>query len=160
MSRTYEGDMIVNLTQLPKAPDIDGIRINRVFPADRTEVLRFIAEHFGSNWACEAEYAMQQCPPKCFIAVKANRVVGFCCYDASAPDFFGPIGVSADCRGRGIGAALLLRALNAMREEGYIYAVIGWVSDAARFYEKLAGAAFIPGGTPQNSVYANMIASD
>ena len=44
-----------------------------------------------------------------------------------------------------------------MRDAGYGYAVIGWVGDAANFYRKTVGAQFIPGGEPENTVYANMI---
>ena len=43
-----------------------------------------------------------------------------------------------------------------MRDDGYAYAIIGWVSDAAPFYEKLVNATFIPGGEPQNSIYSQM----
>ena len=94
---------------------------------------------------------------KCFLAVEDGKVVGFSCFDASAKGFFGPIGVDPAQRGRNIGAALLLRTLNAMREYGYAYAVIGWVGEAEHFYRKTVGAEFIPGGSPENSVYSNLI---
>ena len=51
----------------------------------------------------------------------------------------------------------ILRALEHMRDAGYGYAIIGWVSDAADFYRKTVGAQFIPGGEPENTVYANMV---
>ena len=60
-------------------------------------------------------------------------------------------------RGSGIGEALLLRCLHSMREAGYAYAVIGWVDEAAAFYRKTVNAEYIPGGTPENSVYSNLI---
>ena len=44
-----------------------------------------------------------------------------------------------------------------MREYGYAYAVIGWVSDAELFYRKTVGAEWIRGGNPENSVYSGMI---
>ena len=50
-------------------------------------------------------------------------------------------------RGRGIGKALLLAALNAMRESGYAYAIIGGVGPA-EFYEKAVGAVLIEGSSP------------
>lgn len=71
--------------------------------------------------------------------------------------FFGPIGIDASCRGRNVGKALLIRTLNAMKEYGYAYAVIGWVSSAEHFYRKTVGAEFIPGGNPENSIYSNKI---
>ena len=152
-----EGDMIANLTHLPAVSLPQGIQLKRVFPADKARVLQFIRENFGDGWANEAEHAIMQEPVKCFIATENGKVLGFSCFDASARAFFGPIGVLESERGKNIGTALLIRTLESMREYGYIYAIIGWVGDAADFYRKVLGAEFIPGGEPQNSVYANMI---
>jgi predicted N-acetyltransferase YhbS len=57
---------------------------------------------------------------------------------------FGPTGVRKDLRGLGLGAALLFRCPESMREMGYAYAVIGGVGSAG-FYEKIVGAFVIPG---------------
>jgi hypothetical protein len=43
-----------------------------------------------------------------------------------------------------VGSALLFRCLEAMRELGYAYGIIGGVGPAA-FYEKACGAFVIPG---------------
>lgn len=149
--------MIVGLYRLPPAPDAGDVKIKRAFPADKSAILSFIRENFSQGWADEAEHALLLSPPCCLIAVKEKRVVGFACWDATAKGFFGPIGVQKDQRGGRIGQALLLRSLHAMREAGYAYAVIGWVNSAETFYRKTVGAEFIPGGSPENSVYANMI---
>lgn len=156
MAEEREGDMIVNLNNLPEFKEPEGIKIKQVHPCDMEEVLFFVRENFSEGWVGEARYAMMQDPVKCFIAVENKQVVGFACYDSSAKDFFGPIGVSEKMRGRGVGNALLLRTLHAMKEYGYGYAVIGWVGPAA-FYEKAVGARFIEGGTPENSVYQRLI---
>jgi len=79
------------------------------------------------------------------------------CYDASARGFFGPIGVAAERRGENIGQVLLVRTLNAMKEYGYGYAIIGWVSEAENLYRKTVGAEYIKGGNPENSVYSNLV---
>ena len=50
-------------------------------------------------------------------------------------------------RGRGVGKALLLAALHAMRAEGYAYAIIGWAS-SIDFYRKAVGATVIEGSKP------------
>lgn len=150
-------DMIANLGRLPEIQLNSGIQIKRAFPGDKQQILRFIGEHFSQNWINETEYAMMQSPGKCFIAVDKGEVVGFACYDASALGFFGPIGVRDDRRGENIGAALLVRTLTAMHEQGYQYAIIGWVNEAEHFYRKIVGAEWIKGGEPQNSVYANLI---
>ena len=71
-------------------------------------------------------------------------MIGFVCYDVSAIGLFGPTGVDKTQRGRGLGAALLFAALDAMKAKGHAYAIIGWVGPA-EFYEKLVGATLIEG---------------
>ena len=93
----------------------------------------------------------------CFIAAKDGEILGFSCYDSTALDYFGPIGVARGSRGTGVGKILLLKTLHAMREKGYAYAVIGWVGEAAGFYEHTVGAFYIPGGIPSHSAYRDMI---
>ncbi len=58
-------------------------------------------------------------------------------------------------RGMGIGEALLRSCLLAMKDEGYAYAVIGWVDGAEEFYEKTVGATVIEDSFP--GVYRNLI---
>jgi hypothetical protein len=78
-----------------------------------------------------------------------RAVAGFAheCSAAAA----GPTG--ARMRGRGLGAALLFRCLESMRDMGYGYAVIGGVGPAA-FYEKVCGAFVIPGS--ETGVYRSV----
>ena len=59
----------------------------------------------------------------------SDTLIGFACYEATCRNFFGPELVHPEQRrGRGIGKALLLAALHAMRAEGYAYGIIGWAS--------------------------------
>ena len=154
-----ECDMIVNLNRLPEMPVLsDGISIRRGFAGNKEQILSFVAEHFSKGWVGETEKALWN--NTCFIAVQDGKVVGVANFDTSAKGFFGPIGVHPDLRGKKVGAALLIRTLRCMYETGYGYAIIGWVGDAAKFYEKLVGATFIPGGEPENSVYMNMVQMD
>ena len=151
-------DMITNLYRLPKLEDRkDTIQIKRAFAGDKGAILNFIKSNFSDSWVYEAEHAIMQEVPKCFIAVEDKKVIGFACYDSSAKGFFGPIGVHPDYRGKNVGQSLLLRTLYAMKEYGYGYAVIGWVGDAEMFYRKTVDAEFIKGGNPENNVYSNMI---
>ena len=153
------GDMIVNLTRLPALPQLpEGVRIRRAMAVDHQRILDFIRQRFSENWAQEADSGLSALPARCLIAVKDKQILGFCCWDVSALNYFGPIGVDEAARGTGIGSALLIRALEHMRDAGYGYAIIGWVSDAAEFYRKTVGAQFIPGGEPENPGYANMVA--
>ena len=50
-------------------------------------------------------------------------------------------------QGKGIGKALLIRSMEALRDEGFAYAIIGGVGPAA-FYEKSVSAVLIPDSTP------------
>lgn len=151
------GDMIVGLYNLPEAKLEENIKIKRAFVGDKETILKFVGDNFQKSWIYEVEHSLMQEVSKCFIATENGKVVGFACYDASAKGFFGPIGVDPGSRKKNIGNALLIRTLNAMREYGYGYAVIGWVSDAQMFYRNAVGAEYIKGGNPENSVYSNFI---
>ena len=149
-------DMLVKLYDLPEffLPDekviAAGIRLARPMASDSRKIADWIRTRFSEAWACEFEKAICASPAHCFIALSQSReLIGFSCYDATAKGFFGPIGVSEECRGLHVGKALLLRALHAMREEGYGYAVIGWVEDKNEvFYQRCAGAVRIPASFP------------
>jgi len=100
---------------------------------------------FGETWAVEADRCFNGTPITGFVGTREAEIVGFAVYECTRRGFFGPTGVRADVRGGGLGAALLFRCLEAMREMGYAYAVIGGVGDARAFYEKACGAFVIPG---------------
>ena len=98
---------------------------------------------FSAIWADEARFALMR--RTCYIAVEGTRLVGFACIQATAPEFFGPIGVLPDCRGRGIASALLHRAVLAMRERGSKYMVAGAVrGPMARIIARHYGTIEIP----------------
>ena len=82
------------------------------------------------------------------------EMLGFACYDATVKGFFGPTGVAKEERGQGIGKALLLACLNAMKEEGYGYGIIGGAGPV-HFYEKCCGAQVIENEQP--NIYSRMI---
>ena len=151
------GDMIVSLFNLPECKVAGNIKIKRAFVGDKEVILQFVKEHFQKNWVYEVEHSLMQELSKCFVATDDGKVIGFACYDASAKGFFGPIGVDPNRRNENIGNALLIRTLNAMKEYGYGYAIIGWVTEAEMFYRKTVGAEFIKGGNPENSVYSNLV---
>lgn len=150
-------DMLVNLYRLPEETPPDGVTIARVLPPDRHRVLAWVREHFSAGWESECAQALSAQPNTCFIAKKDGACVGFACYDATARGYFGPIGVDESLRGSGIGRALLLRCLYAMREAGYGYAVIGWCTEAADFYAHTVGAIPIPDSEAGNTAYGRMI---
>lgn len=143
-------DMLVRLYDLPdtspayqRAGEAD-VTVRRADPWDRQRYRRFVEEAFGELWAVEAELAYRQSPITAFLAEKEGHIVGFAAYECTRRGFFGPTGVRPEERGRGVGAALLFRCLESMREMGYAYAVIGGVGPK-EYYEKLCGAFVIPG---------------
>jgi GNAT superfamily N-acetyltransferase len=152
--KLYKLDDAQTFTQIP-----EGVTIKRAFITDKDAIIAFkkeIPDEAGFPYECE--FALMQNPPTCFIAVKGGELVGVACYDASAKGFAGPMGVREDVRGIGIGKALLLRILFAMKESGYAYAILGWpAGKAVGFYEKTVNAVPIDGAAPQNSIYRNMI---
>lgn len=91
---------------------------------------------------------------RCHIATVDGELRAFACWDATARGFFGPEGVAETSRGMGVGGALLLQCLHAMRAHGYAYAVIGGVGPKA-FYEKIVPVMEIPGSSP--GIYHGML---
>jgi hypothetical protein len=119
----------------------------RRWPYEKPKVIAWVRDAFGDGWAAECEVAFGNRPISCFIATDDGQLVGFACYDSTCRDYFGPVGVGADARGRGIGNALLLCCLHAMASLGYAYAIIGGVGDTG-FYRKAVGAIEIEGSSP------------
>ncbi|NBI29689.1 GNAT family N-acetyltransferase [Chengkuizengella marina] len=144
-------DEINNLDQLIN----EGISIKRALVPDKYTIINYVKNEFYEQWAGECDVAFSNNPVSCFIAVKDKQVIGFACYDVTAKGYFGPTGVSTKYRGLGIGKALLLKCLLSMREEGYGYAIIGAVADAAGFYEKIVNAIAIENSSP--GIYERLI---
>ncbi|ETT72971.1 GCN5-like N-acetyltransferase [Paenibacillus sp. FSL R7-277] len=154
-------DMLVKLYDLPDNGALlerlrgEGITVKRAMTGDKQAIVDFVGHHFTDSWRNECETAFSPLPVHCYIAVKEGSVIGFACHDVVMKNFFGPTGVLDDYRGLGIGKALLLECLSAMRQNGYGYAIIGWVEDALPFYEKCVGAIAIPDSFP--GVFRDMI---
>jgi GNAT superfamily N-acetyltransferase len=146
-------DLLVRLYDLPPAGPAaeglasQGIVVRRAMAGERSIVVDWARAQGSPGWAGECEAAFARQPLACFIAVAADELVGFACYEATCRNFFGPELVHPDRRGRGIGRALLLAALHAMRAEGYAYAIIGWAS-SVDFYRRVVGATPIEGSSP------------
>ena len=121
--------------------------MRRSAAAERGAVVEWAGTHGSPGWADECEASFARLPVACFVAVEGERLIGFACYEATGRDFFGPELVDPDRRGRGVGRALLLAALHAMRAEGYAYAIIGWAS-SVDFYRRAVGAVVIDGSEP------------
>lgn len=146
-------DMLVSLLNLPEEKTLleqleqQGIQIRRALAPDKLRVVDWVAGHSGRNAAGECDVCFSRTPVSCFLATRGKEILGYACYNATAPDFFGPTRVLDSEQGKGVGKALLLRSLRAMREEGYVYAVIGGVGPA-EFYTRCVGAFLIPDSKP------------
>jgi len=146
-------DMLVKLYDLPDSHETlsrlaaAGVSVRRALPPEKHKVLDWIRGNFSEAWASETDVSFARRPVSCFIAIEQKRLVGFACHDAACLNFFGPTGVDASSRGRGIGAALLLACLGDMRHHGFGYAITGGVGPAD-FYSKTVGAIPIEGSQP------------
>ncbi len=141
-------DMLVKLYDLSDASSLiealsdHGIVIRAAMSYEKIQVTEWVRNIFGRAWASECDVSFSNHPVSCFIAIEAGKIIGFACYDSTCKNFFGPIGVAETRRGAGIGKALLLSCLHAMRANGFAYAVIGGVGPAEFFY-KAVGATTI-----------------
>jgi GNAT superfamily N-acetyltransferase len=146
-------DMLVKLYELPNSQAAydrlqqSGITMRRALAPEKHKVIGWVRNSFSEAWASEVEVAFGRQPVSCFIAIQHGKVVGFACHDATCRNFFGPTGVEPSLRKSGIGAALLFACLEAMKQQGFGYAIIGGVGPAA-FYTKTVGAVAIEGSAP------------
>jgi predicted N-acetyltransferase YhbS len=141
-------DCLVNLYAQPLATLAARVEnteatIRVALPPEQHIIKDWVRRHFSEYWVSEVTAAMAHQPAGCLIAVLEEELVGFACYDATARGFFGPTGVAEVQRGKGIGLALLSATLQAMKAQGYAYAIIGGVGPVD-FYSKAVGAVPIP----------------
>jgi hypothetical protein len=146
-------DLLVKLYDLPD-PGAQAavlaekdIFVRRAMACEKNRVIGWIQHRFGDGWAAEGDVAFARQPIACMIALSGGGLAGFACHDSTCRNFFGPIGIDAGLRCKGVGRALLLATLHAMADAGYAYAIIGGAGPIA-FFEKCVGAVPIPGSTP------------
>lgn len=153
-------DMLVRLLALPDCKEEEqklhqeGIVFRRPIPPEKSFVEDWVMDNFGQYWKNEVSAAFSHLPVHCFIAQKENEILGFACFEATAKNFFGPTGTLPSMRGKGIGKILLIKSLEALREMGYAYAIIGGVGPA-EFYTHTVGASIIEGS--EVSIYQHLL---
>lgn len=152
--------MLVRLYDLPDSSELyreveaKGVILRRARAFEKHTVAEFARTHFSAKWVSEVEVSITRQPVACFIATRDKAILGFACYDTTMRGFFGPTGVAGEARGLGIGKALLMKALEALRETGHAYAFIGGVGPK-EFYAKACGAIEIPGSDP--GIYGDIL---
>ncbi len=154
-------DMLVNLLEIDdyyaglRDLEKECIEIFRAIAPDKKRVVSWVEEHSTLSAASEVDVSFSNRPISCFLAVKNEKIIGYAVYNVTALDYFGPTRVLEEYRGKGVGKALLLRSLRALKDEGYNYAIIGGVGPV-NFYEKSVGATLIV-GSDKYSIYNNFI---
>ncbi len=159
-------DMIVNLYNLPDSQRVYDacaereIIVRKARAYEKHIVSAWVETHFTASWASEVEVAFARLPIGCFVATQHKQLLGFACIESTARGFYGPTGVLESARGQNIGTVLLLRCMEALRELGYAYGIIGGAGPRA-FYEKAVGARVIENchvkTTGETSVYQDML---
>jgi len=150
-------DMLIKLYDVPAAEaggEAADMLCRKPLAPEHSLIIEWIASEFSQGWASETQVALSNRPVSVFVALRAGGLIGFCCYDATARGFVGPIGVAEQARGSGVGAALLLACLHDMRTMGYAYAVAGAVG-APEFFHRVASATEIERSTP--GIYGGML---
>lgn len=154
-------DMLVRLLELPDISEEEknlfeneGIVFKRPITPEKSIVVNWVGKHFSTNWADETEAAFASLPVNCYIAQREQEILGFACFESTAKNFFGPTGVLPTERGKGIGKILLIKALLALKEMGYTYAIIGGVGPAS-YYEQVVDAKIIE--KSEKSIYQNLL---
>jgi predicted N-acetyltransferase YhbS len=145
-------DLLVNLLKLPSFEQ--DLRVRRAQPFELTLVRRFVETNFSLSWADEISVGFAHQPVSVFVATIERELVGFAAYECTRRGFFGPTGVIPAAQGKGIGKALLLASLIALREMGYVYAIIG-AAGPVDFYRKTVGAIAIPDSEP--GIYTDLL---
>lgn len=153
-------DMLVRLYDLPGIEEElrklgkEGILIRRPGAYERHLVVDWVGRNFSPKWVSEAKTAFSRQPVSCYIATREKKILGFACYDVTARGFLGPMGVAGGARKSGVGKVLLVSALNALRELGHAYGIIGGVGPA-EFYARTVGAMPIEGSSP--GIYVDIL---
>lgn len=156
-------DLLVNLLKLPEMTATPReFTVRRAQPFELSIVRAFVAEKFSQTWADEISVGFAHQPISVFLATKENNqtkqreLIGFAAYECTRRGFFGPMGVAESAQHAGAGKALLFAALAALREMGYVYAIIG-AAGPVRFYQKTVGAIVIPDSEP--GIYTDLLKS-
>jgi ribosomal protein S18 acetylase RimI-like enzyme len=112
--------------------EAEGGRVEHWRPGLTQPLLAFAREEFGGDWVRWVRNGMAaicdgDSPDRLIIAHDAAGVLGFSHYKGER---FGPIGVGAKQRGRGIGQVLMFETLQAQRRQGLRAAWFLWSDDA------------------------------
>jgi GNAT superfamily N-acetyltransferase len=115
--------------------------VTEVGATERAATLHFIEQNFSASWAKESLPALQG-EERAFCAIiqrACGEVIGFAAMHATNPNWFGPMGVKTEERGKGLGYALLHHVFTRLRREQTEQVILPWINDKIDFYEKALG---------------------
>ena len=94
----------------------------------------------------EVKISLKLQPPTTFVAKNVkNEIIGWATHSQFFPGSFGPTGVDASLRGKGIGTELFLWCLWDIKQNGFDTCEIMWVEgNTVKFYSKTIGAYISP----------------
>jgi ribosomal protein S18 acetylase RimI-like enzyme len=117
----------------------EGVRLEPYTPEQTLPLLQFVSREFPGDWVRVVRETMARIlagerPERLILAHADGQMLGFSHHENER---FGPIGVAASERGRGLGHVLMFRTLAAMREAGFRSAWFLWSDDATarRLYD-------------------------
>jgi mycothiol synthase len=110
----------------------ESVRVVPYSPEWTLPLLEFVSREFPGDWVRVVRETIGRIlagerPERLILAHAEGRVIGFAHHENER---FGPIGVAAAERGRGLGHRLMFRTLAAMREAGFRTAWFLWSDDA------------------------------
>jgi len=142
-------DLLVPLYAVPERFRCNGFRVRRSLAHEGQAIRKWIDINFSSGWAAEILPAISRTPSTMIIALdeSSGKLAGFCVWDCTALGFLGPVGVSEEYRGTGVGKAVTLEVLHCMREQGYGYGVIG-AAGPVDFFQSVCKATVIQESSP------------
>ncbi len=117
-----------------------GVDFKRADYDDYSRIINFMQKHFPS-WTAEVKNTFNSLPISIHLALKSNEIIAFSAHNANnfGTGWFGPMGTIERYRGQGIGAVLLKRCLQDIKEWELERAVIPWVRPI-RFYSREVNA--------------------
>ncbi len=104
----------------------EGISFRKASLKEKEALVQWVREKFSPFWAYEVSLGFSNESTGVWLAKYEGRVVAFSGYSLLEPNWFGPIGVEEEMRGKGIGTVLLYKAINSLRLSGHRIVIIPW----------------------------------
>ena len=147
-------DMLVKLVRAASSRDVferlgkAGITTRRALAPEKHTVVAWVRQNFSEALGQRSRCRVFPAAGLLLHRHQAKDHSGICLPRRDLPaTSSGPTGVDPNERKHGIGKALLFNCLEAMKQQGYGYAIIGGVGPA-EFYAKTVGAIPIEGSEP------------